>query len=1439
MALQQHEREKYVQEIVRRLRSLALTYRSAGDQKRASAARRAARQLDEWWKKGGKGSVPVDLTEFGMDDVAEVFALWAEAPQEEPDASSAEVPPPVAAEGVVEPPPVSLPAEEEKEKEGSEEEESEPSLAVQQEPQDEVVITPEAHPGAGEHIEDIAKAEPSPAEPAEAAAKPAAEEVVVEDDERTDLGSRHIAKLRQLLRQGQYEEAYAQATEVLKENLSDVQRSEAEQIRNEARDNLVAQWMAKANEAYQGERWEDVLTWVRKVLLVAPEHKDAGRLRQEADEQLERAEHMQDMAALLRRVTDMLQKETGVDISAMEQLVREAEASVGQWREEGLLDSKAGRTLEALLQELRARFDKKREEQGSKTTAEAAKTYQSVVEAIPAMEAALRQGEKTWWDDRSGAYRPITELLDERRARLPELARDLALRHYEKAEAALEVHRPKEAQEEVGKGLALVSVPADVYADLEALQVKVKAELEKWEKADALLQQASQETSIPKRWSLLRQAAEVYPEHPDVVSARERALEDVIAWAEGEIADRLSTLSSLIEQDKFKEAYRALNRLRTTIKKLALREEDAEALFEKIEEGEETVKAAEERRKDIRALASKIRDLLQQGEVSQAREIYLRALATHSDWENDRDFGPLGDEIRAKLGDHERLEEARRLYERGEWEKARRTIEPITSTELASEVERLRAAIAVAEAIAEIQALWERGYYYETLPRIEGVLTSRGEYLSEKDRQRLEEYKAEIERRRAGDQDVWQALSKVGLRSFEVLANEAEWKKEITAQLTTDVEGFSRVVRIHRALEEALKVPSTLEGYLRDADNRLERWVRKHGKQIITGLKKEGKWGLVREWLDTWTENWRHVERRWREQLYKEYFEQRARQLEQEEAWDDLVDMWIEAQSVLPNVFEFVSREREARRARLLAKARANLATGRPEDTKEALEALEDEREVWDDIVRAAHYLVNRLYDLDSKLEMGQLEGIQAFRDGILEEWQRQKEAHVFLSKDELAEILDKRFVLAAQKLLKRGDEVREENPQEALIAYARGLQLPLPPDQQEILRKRLEAFGHLAQRYVADLAQALNRVQVVSNRSLVEQLETVKSLRAQGWALIGVLSVILSPQEKAQWEKSLREGLRRAEAVIEALEEALEVWRRYQEGGQAWAAVLREGKWAQVEQDIASAVEKMHTTPQELVALQQRVEEAKKQRQELILLRDKADAAYREEDFETGIRSINAIRKLLGSLGVTPENEPFHVVRQMHVFDIEQAQMIEGVDAIYSLLEARYANARAWETWRDALHEAKEVLQPQVDRLRNWLDPEPTAVEVQLIDTALAACREALEQGANPPQESPMSDRARKAQEEGEKIKKQIEDWRIWLEEHRKERWVDMAALIREAYTLVDAGNADDAALLIEKGLHYQPGHEFLTYLKRVNEDYQNMYAASGGFLGRFFGGR
>ena len=1609
MAPLENEQEQFVRETVRRLRELAFKYRGEGNQKRSLAASRAARKLDEWWKKGGQGKVPVDLSEFGMEEAAAVFASWAKEENAAiPVEENANLAPTQASEPEVigsietemttqfeeplrEEQPASRMAdlqhrinemlqresgvdiqameklvreaessvekwreeglldsdagrsleaslqelrnrfEKNREFQGRHQvpvrrdyyeianftaameaalrqgeymwwddgsgtyrpipelldemrarlpelarevalrhykkaeaalevhrpkeaqEEVEQGLALESLPPDvrsdlealQVKVRAELEKWEKEHAEQVKGGEDKMAEfPPESVVPtqeistsqpPVAESIPVEGKEHIDLGRRWVDALWQMLRQGKHEEAYAKAAEALKSELPEAQYNEIKKIRDEARTNLVAQWMAKANEAYQDKRWEEALNWVRKVLQVEPDYADAERLRQEANERLQRSEHLQSIVEMHQRISEMLQRETGVDIQAMEQLVREAEASVGEWREEGLLDSDVGRSLEASLRELRARFDKKREYQGSKTTAEAAKIYESVVEAIPAMEVALRRGEETWWDDRSGTYRPIPELLDEMRARLPELARDVALRHYKKAEAALEVHRPKEAQEEVEQGLALESLPPDVRSDLEALQVKVRAELEKWEKAEALLQQSAQESSTPKRWSLLRQAKEVYPEHPDVTSALERALEDVIAWAEGEIADELSTVNALIEQDKFQEAYRILNRLRTTVKKLGLPGDEAGELFQKIDEGEETVKAAEERRQAIRALAAKIRDLLRQGEVSQAREVYLGALASHSDWEDDRDFGPLGDEIRAKLGDRERLEEGRRLYERGEWEKARQTIAPITSAELAPEVEKLKAAIAVAEAVAEIQALWERGYYYETLKRIDGVLTSRGESLSEKDRRRLEEYKAEIEQRRDGDQDVWLALGKVGLRSFEVLSNETAWNKEIATRLSPTVEGFSEAVRIHHVLIEALKVHSTLEGYLRDAEGRLEAWVRRYGKQIIEGLKEEGKWNLVREWLDIWTKNWRHLERNWRKNLYRAYFEHRARQLEHEEAWDDLVDMWGEAQSILPDVFEFVSKEKEARRRRILAKARAGLSSGRPEDTREVIAILEDEREVWNDTVRAVHYLANRLYDLDSKLEMGQLEGIEVFRNGILDEWQRQEDGRAFLPKEMLEEILKRRFVLAAEKFLKRGDEARESNPQESLISYARGLQLPLPPEQREILQKRVESFGHLSQRYVVDLAQALNQVQVVNTRPLIEQLEIVKTQRMQALALIGVLPVIIpQPQERERWERSLHEGVLKSERVIDALEEALNVLDRYKEGGEEWASVLREGQWSRVEQDISSAVKKMNTTPPELTTLRQRVEKARAQRGELINLRKAADMAYQKEEFEAGMRAINAIRKIVAGLGATPDTDPFGVVQRMQVFDLETSTMVEGVDAVYKLLEERAANAQAWEKWRDELEEEQKVLRPQVENLTHWPDPDPTAREVDLLDAALHKCQAALDKAAAPPAESPMSDRARKAKDEGEKINYQLQEWHLWLKQRRKERWIDMGTLMQEAYDLVNAGNIEAANALISQGLHYQPEHEFLNFLqRRINE----VRSPSRGFLERFLG--
>ena len=1613
MVPRENEREQFVRETVRRLRELAFKYRSEGNQKRSLAASRAARKLDEWWKKGGEGKVPVDLKEFGMEEAAATFALWAEEentpPVEETSKSAStpapepEVVAPIGTEGATrsvgslqEEQPASqmvdlqrrinemlrretdvdiqtmdqlvreseasvekwreeglldseigrsletslrelrarfdkkreeqgahmtaeavesyesvvsaIPAMEAALRRGEKtwwdhrsgtyrpirelldemrarlpelargvalrhykraeaalevhrpeeaQEEVEQALALEGLPADmraalealQVKVKVALEKLGKERLEQVRSKEGkkaatvesllesvAPAQEKNASQPLVAESIPVGEKGRVGLDDRRLEDLWQMLRQGRHEEAYLKATEALRSELSDAQYSEVMKIRDEARTNLVAQWMAKANEAYQDERWEEALDWVRKVLQVEPEHADAARLRQETEEHLQRAEHLQSIVEMHQRITEMLQRETGVDIQSMDQLVRESEASVGKWREEGLLDSEIGRSLETSLRELRARFDKKREEQGSKTTGEAVKAYESVVSAIPAMEAALRRGEKTWWDDRSGTYRPIPELLDEMRARLPELARDVALRHYKKAEAALEVHRPEEAQEEVEQGLALEGVPADVRSDLEALEVKVKAELEKWKKAEALLQQAGRESSTPKRWGLLRQAKEVYPEHPDVASARERALEDVISWAEGEIADGLSAINGLIEKDKFQEAYHILNRLRTTVKKLGLPEEEAVGLFQKIDEGEETVKAAEERRQAIRALGAKIRDLLQQGEVSQAREVYLGALATHSDWEDDREFGPLGDEIRAKLGDRERLEEGRRLYERGEWEKARQTIASITSAELAPAVENLRAAIAVSEAVAEIQALWERGYYYETLKRIEGVLTSRGENLSEKDRQRLEEYKAEIERRREGDQDVWLALGKVGLRSFEVLSDETAWNKEVVTHLTHDVEGFSEVVRIHHELSEALKVPSTLEGYLRDAEGRLEAWVRRYGKQILEGLKEEGKWNLVREWLDIWTKNWRHLERNWRKNLYRAYFEHRARQLEHEEAWGDLVDMWSEAQSILPDVFEFVSKEKEARRKRILAKARAGLSSGRPEDTREVLAILENEREVWDDAVRAIHYLANRLYDLDSKLEMGQLEGIEIFRDGILEEWKRQEEGHAFLPTEVLEEIIKRRFILAAEKLLKQGDEARESNPQEALIFYARGLQLPLPPEQREILQKRVESFGHLSQRYVIDLAQSLNQVQVVNTRPLIEQLEAIKTQRMRALALIGVLPVIIpQPQERERWVRSLHEGVLKAESVIDALEEALNVLARYKEGGKEWASVLREGQWQQVEQDIASALKKMNITPPEITVLRQRIEKARAQREELINLKKAADTAYQKEDFEGGVRAINAIRKLLAGLGATPDADPFGVVQRMYVFDLESNAMVEGIDAIYQLLEERSANARAWEKWRDELAEEQKAIRPQMEELWRWSDPEPTAQEVDLIDAALYKCQAALSKAAASPAEPPMSDRARGAKEEGERIKQQLQEWHLWLKQRRKERWVDMADLMREAYDLVSAGNIEDASALIARGLHYQPEQEFLTFLqRRIKESRSPSRGFLGGFLGR-----
>lgn len=1270
-----------------------------------------------------------------------------------------------------------------------------------------------------------------------------------------------IERVRSWLEEGNFERILERVPELLAQKPPLAIQDELRKWLWQARQNARSQWMRSALEAMEQDDWKRADALIMRILQEFPGDEDANVLKQRVNEAIARATFRKELQTWLQKAQKVLSEVDIIDIKVLGDMVREGDPLRERLSHyPDLTDDERVRSFEQTLAQIRQYYDERRRKQAQRTTAEVLQHYEGVVDAIKELEEALRAGQKYWFDERIGGERPIEDLLADYRNRLPELAREVAERHWVKAQEYLSLHKPEEAWKEVQEGLHLKDLPADMRKELESFEIQVKAEKEKKERAKQLLDRAMVTEDPRDVWIYLQEAEQTYPYHEDLPEVRAILRNRMRIWMDHRLRNLREAVFEALHREDFIQARTVVEQFQTEVLSF-LSEEEARPWLVQLLPLLQEVDKAERRRRDIDNWIEYIRELMRKEHFNEAWRHFRLMREEHPDWEEDAKVLRVYEDLQLKMGDQQRLEEARRLYMRGRFEEAMEVLNLVYDEAFLEEVRRLRGDILVAEAQARIRRFYELHKYRDIERYYEQIVRDPG--LSQEHREALSEWIApylnEITELRQNDTLIFTRLQEFGIPDEDALLSLhkqiREWQRDRSA--------LEHGWRIYQLLKELGEQPSTLQGYLREAREWMAQWLRQSVPELLQLWVERGRWEDVRAWLERWEQEWPFYEREWLEKMYLTLYQHETEQARQTGDWARVEKIWDEAYKTF-KYYRFLQEKERARRYALLHKLRETLFQNAPDpQMRPVLEELQRYRaqdpEVHFALELAEH--LRRLHDLwETRQIQGMTELVAEARTYLPALLSQLNDHAVVFRADDVDVLFTQRLQQWYWLLMKEGDQAQANGDAlSALIAYGQAALLPFEQTLKGELNAYIKPLQEKGEQILVSFLRTLLTWQYQAELPLCSQLQELEALRYQIRFVKDVLGIFMPPTWRNEDREDLIRKLDESDSVLkhvfEWLSEAQRLITLYHPDhpGSQWPQIVRTQAWKKVENAIKKLEKQRRTEklpialrvpdlPLELRELQQRISSLDKDMAKLEDQRERLKKAWMEEEFSMVLKTLKEMRQTVEEAiarwnGAEAEYLSTWLQEEIRVF---HENPVKGIDAVEQLARDLHENQSAWLSWSEQVKNAKQRwasvhqhYQIQ-DRLSSGKETPQNApilpghdvnqqVALRFDEFAKRLEQEISRIESMCPRFPPATQKARNAKREGEELLALLLKFMSDFREAHKRYYYSLDQIIAKAQSLIAQGQYDAAQKWIISAYTYYGRHPFLQRLQHLIEELTN----------------
>lgn len=986
------------------------------------------------------------------------------------------------------------------------------------------------------------------------------------------------------------------------------------------------------------------------------------------------------------------------------------------------------------------RYEAKRSDQGARTTTDQMADYEKVIETTAVLERDIADGQKKWYF--RGNFLDVENVSVILKQQQVDNATGLAIKQLEKAKSYVlgATHSPRTALSELSKAFRYTEMTSETLQELNRYQLQWQKEAEAYDAAEVVLQKAAVEKNPLTRLQYLRQATILYSYHPNLAELRpqylsagvdafyevcKEAAEEADRHLKGEDTEAVNNVLHGAADGKLAVFGKARQELKNARDQAAIltevqedldqpkREKIAQALG-LLDQMDKQIADREARRQNIHILYMRIAaELKPQGNAELAKDLYLKAV----DYKNDKVIELLADKITSKLNDSERLAEAENWLITGEWQKALDQCRQVKDPKLNQMRKRLEGLADLNLKSSRILDLWARGYYEDASQPIQQVK----DYSSNiPDITNLRDSiitRLELDAKLTRLQEMRQISD-----ANRVLPEMEQLKRDLPELLDgkreIDVLGkndrrLEQVIKIYQRILGLESLGSSYQGQLHDWKRRVEAALL---NQLLTQLEAIKNQPANRE------RAYRFAEILWKNQLTEDtaqtelcraailaYFEEQNQPLKDRQEWEKLLRNWESAVKSFGNELPSVKQTLKNLRHEYLLLTLDRSLQELNQDRVAQILNQELKPCVFD-------FSLPYVYDVEADPELQIRQAIlkimqdtdTLLRAGNFE----QSVVYLHEKRDALPEQVRSAY---ASALVKKENYLKQVSVQrlqsiatdggQALTTrtYAFARILGFDPEHVEAKNWLSQNAGQVR----FELDQKISQGNTIS-----VEADLVETQLATDLELLSSLKAFQSVCDTLEWRSKAEvdQAVKQVERVITALREANKILIDYAPTGPAWLSALKTGAWSRVDEeidDLKRILDLDGETHAQVIKLEQRVLQAKRDRQLMIQYKNNLESSFQADKIDQALESCAEIEVILfkytgrhladiARLSDQEEPDPFRVfLRNFELFDpflkdfvpfFAPYQSASIARTIPSLLQERQENLHLWTDYLEDL---------------------------------------------------------------------------------------------------------------------------------------------------------
>lgn len=654
--------------------------------------------------------------------------------------------------------------------------------------------------------------------------------------------------------------------------------------------------------------FENAISLLEQAIDLDPENPDAIQAHEKATK-LKREKARKDLIYTLRYVED---------VGDLKKALEAAEAIVRNDPDD--------EEIAILMKDCQERFNQIRDAQGAITTAEAISEYEPVKKAIHDITVAMNKGQKTWNDQRLNKIRPIEEVLSDFQERLGPLAlvvldRELAHVHDFLPDTG---HRePNAALERLKYAITLDGLDQEKRNTLDRQYRMVEEECEKWKKANSELEKANRiDLNSYERFLFFLNAKTIYPHHSDVLDQEHQ----FVRMGAGYLAEVISKEIRQIRINLEGEAQEALNQRllgenpgdlevfkqsRKTIQDLLAKTKRFDEILEMPENIKEGIAALETLLVDIEVVERRRKGIRNEflrvsSELQKDPALAIQALNNLSaDFLGDPEITYLRENLTKHLSAEDNLSYAQKMFDSKKFGEAQDALRKISDPgPLREKLERLKEHTALRILQKEVVQNWSKKYYRDAYGYI--LKITQTQFTDTNFQQNIIE-ETNIQEK------LLEYQEREELDSAEQLAEKEEgitraWGELENQIITLDncVDWLDQSTQVLRNTRKIASLQSTLEGKYLELETKIKNEIHDKVFSLLDSILIEDKQNidLVFQMIQRMQENnlvQYQKDRGFRKKVLLNYFNKKQAELEPENRWREIINIWDTAVSEYPD----------------------------------------------------------------------------------------------------------------------------------------------------------------------------------------------------------------------------------------------------------------------------------------------------------------------------------------------------------------------------------------------------------------------------------------------------------------------------------------------------------------------------------------------------------